>query len=309
MKKIKYSAPAKVIISGEYAAVFGKPAVVCAINLRLAFELWEAKKKNKDEVIDFIDKKTKEFLRKNNIKYTDKNYDFRIQSEIPIGRRLGSSAALSSSAAAAFLEFYTGKKNSIKTVNQLASEVEKYFHKNSSGVDPAVSCYGGLLYYRKEFEFLRSINRFNTQIPKSIEKNLFMIDSGKSEENTKEMVAMVEKLYKDKTKFIEEIFNGIEKTTKQLALSLVKKDEVSFAKSLVDNEIFLEMLGVVSQRTKKLLERLMPYGVGKVTGAGGAKDGSGYLLFYSNKSDQLIKFLKQNKINFFKFRQNSQGLI
>ena len=38
---ITYSAPGKVILSGEHSVVFGKPALVTAINLRLEFRIFK----------------------------------------------------------------------------------------------------------------------------------------------------------------------------------------------------------------------------------------------------------------------------
>jgi mevalonate kinase len=44
--QIKYSAPAKVIISGEHSVVYGHKALVTAIDLRTTCELIEIDDKN-----------------------------------------------------------------------------------------------------------------------------------------------------------------------------------------------------------------------------------------------------------------------
>ncbi|MFN4212588.1 MAG: mevalonate kinase [Microgenomates group bacterium] len=309
---ITYSSPAKVILSGEHAVVYGKPALVCAIDRRLKFTVFDRSSQNgngKDgKIVLMITDKVKQYLKDKKIKFTDKSFDFKINSQIPVGRGLGSSAALSVAATAAFLKFYTGYSFEKETINNLAYQIEKHFHKNPSGVDNTASCFGGLIYYRREFEFLKNIASLNFKIPKKIEENLFLIDSGAPLETTARMVELVGKMYNKKPSYIEQILNDIEKTTKRMVVAIVKEDVDFFQQTLLDNEILLEILGVVSQKTKKLLKSLSQFGVGKITGAGGSKQGSGFILFYATDKEGLINFLKDKKISYFKFVSDYKGL-
>ncbi|MCR4277371.1 MAG: hypothetical protein NUV87_04560 [Candidatus Roizmanbacteria bacterium] len=297
--KISYSASAKVILSGEHAVVYGKPALVSAINLRLKFYLWEESIKINDKNILFISDKVKGYLRNIKINFVDRLFNFKIESEIPIGRGLGSSAALSVASVASFLEFYTGRQFDKKIINELAFAIEKHFHSNPSGADNTASCFGGLILYQKQ----KSLKNLDYKIPKNIEEKLFLIDSGKPEETTGEMVDFV------KTKINEDILNVIEKITSKLVISIKKNDEPIFKKCLVDNEKQLEKLGVVSDKTRKLLATLSKFGVGKVTGAGGIKEGSGFILFYADKIKELTTFLQVRKISYYKFIPDITGLI
>lgn len=301
--KISYSAPAKVILSGEHAVVYGKPALVSAISLRLKFNLTILERSYKDgkfnKEILFISKEVKKYLVSQNIKFVDSPFSFEIDSEIPVGRGLGSSAALSVASVAAFLEFYTGKIFDKKIVNDLAFEIEKYFHSNPSGVDNTASCFGGLILYKKNI-FLKNLN---CKISKKIEDNLLLIDTGKPEETTAEMVEYVSK------KSVENIINKIEVETKNIEVAIKKENINLFKNSLINNEILLEKLGVVSKKTKELLATLSKFGVGKVTGAGGRETNSGFILFFTEDKERLIKYLHTKKISYYKFISDNQGLV
>jgi mevalonate kinase len=312
MKQITYCAPAKVILSGEHAVVYGKPALVSTADLRLRFTVTTLMRPHEsctNLTILFISNKVKEYLEKNRIKYKNKHFNVQIESDIPIGRGLGSSAALSVAAVSSFLRFYTEKEFEKTVINNLAYQVEKHFHKNPSGVDNSASCFGGLIYYRREFEFLKNMAVLNFKIPQKIEEKLFLIDSGQSLESTAQMVESVGKMYNKKPALVEQILNDIEKVTKRMTVAIVKEDINFFQQCLLDNQIFLEMLGVVSMRTKTMLKNLSQYGVGKVTGAGGKIGGSGFLLFITNNQSGLERYLKKEKINYYKFHQDDKGLI
>jgi len=300
--KISYSAPAKVILSGEHAVVYGKPALVSVINLRLKFTVTISERSLQDsnvnkEIIS-ISNKVKNFLAEQKINFVDKAFSYEITSEIPIGRGLGSSAALSVASVAAFLEFYTGKEFDKKIINDLAFQIEKYFHKNPSGVDNSASCFGGLILYQKKVD----LKNLEYKIPKIIEEKLFLIDSGNPKETTGEMVDFVRATVDEKK------LSEIEITTNNLVSSIKKQDEILFRQCLVNNEKQLEKLGVVSEITKILLSNLSKFGVGKVTGAGGKNSGSGYILFFADNSKKLIEYLNIKKIPFNKFIPDDQGV-
>lgn len=306
MKNISYSAPAKVILSGEHAVVYGKPALVSAINKRLTITVIEGK--NTDPKMAEIILIVKKYLQEKSILIPEKNCHISIQSDIPIGRGLGSSGALSVAATASLMEFFTGVQYPPEEINNCAYQIEKIFHKNASGVDPTTSCFGGLIFYRKEFEFLKTISSLHTKIPKEIAENLFLIDSGRPSETTADMVQQVGKLYNNKSKFVENIFQKIERTTKRMVVSLMKEDAEFIKETMVENESLLEKIGVVSPSTRELIETLKPFGVGKITGAGGKKDGSGYLLYYAAEKIKLEKYLQEKNIFYLPFNPSQEGV-
>lgn len=310
MKSIRYSAPGKVILSGEHAVVYGKPALVCAIDKRLTMTFTPiAKTVYKDEVMPILEKSVMDFLQKKDVKKKSIGYTYSIESTIPIGRGLGSSAAYCAVISAGLLELFTGDEWSKEEINMCAYQMEKYFHKNSSGVDTSTSVMGGLIYYRKEFEFLKTISSLPVKLPKHFINSLVLIDTGKPIETTGEMVQKVGKLFNTKGEKMEYIMNDIERTTKRLIVSIMKEDALFFKENIKHNEELLEQIGVVSSSTKKLLSKLNTFGVGKVTGGGGYKDSSGYILFYNEDVKALQKLLMGFAVTAIPFVPSYTGLI
>jgi len=110
--RITYSAPGKIIISGEHAVVYGYCALAAAINRRIYLTI------NKNS--------------------------WAIRSEIPPKCGLGSSAARSVVVAAAL----AGSPDK-DTINQIAFALEKIHHGTPSGVDNTVAVYGGIMLFAK----------------------------------------------------------------------------------------------------------------------------------------------------------------
>ncbi|MFZ2205976.1 MAG: hypothetical protein WA061_03320 [Microgenomates group bacterium] len=309
MKKISYSAPGKVILSGEHAVVYGKPAVVCAIDKRLTLTITQINKTvYADPIMPILEMTVKDFLKQKNEKIIEAGYSYEVSSTIPIGRGLGSSAAYSAVIAAGLLELFTGKQWAVTDINMCAYKIEKYFHKNSSGVDTSTSVMGGLIYYRKEFEFLKTISSLSIKIPKHITDTLILIDTGKPTETTGEMVQNVGSLFNNNPGKIEKYLNEIEKITKRLVVSLMKEDISLFKESIINNELFLEKINVVSKTTKNLIRKLKTFGVGKITGGGGFKTASGYVLFTTERKNELTNTLTDENISYMDFTPSYIGL-
>jgi len=310
MTSITYSAPGKVIISGEHSVVYGKPALVCAIDKRLSITFSPSQKtEHKDSIFPILEKSVVDFLNKKKEPFKKAGYTYSVRSSIPMGRGLGSSAAYCACIAAGLLELFTGREWSKDDINVCSYQMEKYFHKNSSGVDTTTSVMGGLIYYRKEFEFLKTISSLTIKIPKNIIDSLLLIDTGTPTETTGEMVQSVGVLYNEDSDKMESILNEIEKTTKRIIVSLMKEDSSFLKDNIQSNQVLLEKIGVVSDKTKRLLFQLQNVGVGKITGAGGKKDASGYVLFYTEKMDECIKKLNEMDISHMSFLPSYSGLV
>jgi mevalonate kinase len=290
--KIVVSVPGKVILMGEHAVVYGKPALIAAINKRLTVSLKDASSFNIKAVegeayirycIDIVCKHFQiNFLPKVSVE---------ISSDIPIGAHLGSSAALSAGIVGAF-SFYFKKIWNPQLINQLAYECEKKIHVNSSGVDPAAVVSGGLIWYRRELEFLRSIWQMQFSIPKSL-NHFYLVDSGRPLESTGEMVEFVRLQFTGHSSRYKKIFDDNEIQTKNIAGALKESNTADLIGAMRKGERTLEAMGVVGKKVQPLLRLIEKNdGAAKILGGGGRKNGVGFILVYHHDINALTSIIK-----------------
>jgi mevalonate kinase len=314
MSKICYSAPGKVIFSGEHSVVWGEPALLAAIDLRLKFTVESSSKQFKFEdprlgkVVEIV----KDYLVSQNIPFEDKTFAYHIDSNIPMSRGFGSSAALSVAAIAAFLEFFGGKVFDTSIVNQLAYQSEVNFHGKPSGADNSASSFGGFVWFRKEFEFLKVVEKLPFEISSEIQDRIFLIDSGDRKETTKFMVELVKFAMEENPAMYKKMIRDMGKTTKALTLALAENKAESIKHIIDHNQKLLQKLGVVSEKTRLFLQGLKQFGSGKIIGAGGILEGSGYILFWreGNKKtkEALLNYLDNKMIPYFPLSISNEGL-
>lgn len=304
---VTVSAPGKVILMGEHAAVYGRPALLSAINRRVTVTAknrgFKEKKFKDSNFLQLIKNTVSKELKLKRLP----DFEISINSELKSGYHLGSSAATAAAVIAALL-YYVKKIWNPLLVNQLTFQTEKVMHGNPSGADNSVCVFGGLIWFRKELDFLSSI----WQLPlknKTILENFYLLDSGKSHESTAELVRGVKERFVLNRQKYQEIFNQNEEATKNIARALHDNDTQLLLSSLQKGARTLEDLGVVSPRAKKyiaLIER--NEGAAKILGGGGRRSGAGYLLVFHQNPAVLQKALEPHKLRLEPLVLGEEGL-
>lgn len=259
------SAPGKIHLIGEHSSVYGKPAILAAINKRVFVKIQKASKKAKPTGALFAIQK---YLYK---KYKTPLESFEVKTfgDLPVGRGLGSSAAFSAALTACLFDYYKLEFD-LEAIFKASYEGEKFFHGNPSGGDLAACVYGGAIYFRKETESIKLIKKIT---PKK-RLQFAVIDSGKPKETTKEMVQKVSYLPR---KILEKFCHDQEILTKKMAEEIVIGSD--FSDTLKSAGKNLEIIGVVSPTAKKIMRKLYSQGFSaKISGGGGVREGSGMIL-------------------------------
>ena len=275
---IKYSAPGKIILFGEHAVVYGHPAIATAIGLRASSDVQESTDGNISLSVPIFPNECFEISEKKNIpaelesfryillklsKHTASNNvpSIRLSSTIPSSSGLGSSAATAVSLTASILAFY-GEECNLQTVNDIAFEAEQITHGTPSGIDNAISTYGGGIIYENG-----SISKLSSELPAS---TLLIIESG-VQRQTKKIVEKVRKIKDRKPQFVNSIFDQMAEITYDAKKNIESGDIVEVGQLMNKNNELLEKLGVGIPEFKgiiKILDKTKVLGR-KITGAGG----------------------------------------
>lgn len=282
------SVPGKVHLMGEHAVVYGKPALLSAINLRLSVMIEPAKKGvaiKSSEPEDYI-RYALEIVKKEFSLTTLPPMVIAVDSQIPAGYHLGSSAATAVGVVAA-LVYFLKKIWNPERINQIAYEVEKKQHGNPSGGDNTAVTMGGFLWYRRELEFLKSMWQLPVKLPGRL-NNFYLLDTGRPKETTGEMVSFVKLKFnkpaspagREKSK-TENLFNENEKQTRRIAVAIKENNQEELLDALKRGERTLEGMGVVSKNAVIAIRAVEQIGgAAKILGGGGRSGGVGFLLCY-----------------------------
>ncbi|MGV8177017.1 MAG: mevalonate kinase [Candidatus Bilamarchaeaceae archaeon] len=261
----------KIILFGEHFVVHGLPAVAAELDQYIEVEI-EKSKTGKDE-ITFSDSAGISMPRNlealGNIKRAvgvSEPLKMHVDMQIPIFGGLGSSAAYSAAMAKAVSALY-GKRPSKDELNRISYEGEKAFHGNPSGIDNAVSVYGGVLEFTRGKTFAD-----NRIMPVRIGKPFYLVVgvTGKFG-NTKEMVAhFKEQMDKEPAK-MKKLFTRMESLIKEAEGKVEQGDLEGLGKLMDENQRILEEAEMSSELNVKIHEIAKKAGApgAKLTGGGG----------------------------------------
>ncbi|WP_407356876.1 mevalonate kinase [Methanolobus sp. WCC5] len=260
---ITCSAPGKVYLFGEHAVVYGESAICCAVELRTKVHV----EKNDDVIIESILGTTGPDLKVHPYvthviemmkSLTDlRGVRIRIESELPVGSGLGSSAAVTVASIQA-LNHLLSCGLSPEDVAKTAHEIEIRVQGNASPTDTYVSTMGGVVMIpqRKRLPLL---------------KCPIIIGNTNKFSSTKELVGNVAKLRSEFPSVIDPILSNIGQMS-ILAEELVSKnDYVTIGKLMNVNQGLLDAIGVGSAELSDLVYAARNSGAisAKITGAGG----------------------------------------
>lgn len=262
--KIKTSAPGKLIILGEHAAVYGFPCIVLASDKRIYVEVEEFNGGSdiilapgvKD--IRFVKKTINLFRHKYSV---TKKVRIKTYSDFSSTLGLGSSSAATVATIKALCKFYIIPLKKIDVFN-LGYKTVLGIQKVGSGADIAASVFEGLIFYAKKGKLIKKLK--NNQLP------IITAYSG-VKADTSELIFYVNKKYKNKKNHVEKIFKKIAELVVAGKKFIEREDFVNAGKIMTENHLLLKDLGVSNSKLDGLVSASLRAGAwgAKLSGAGG----------------------------------------
>lgn len=313
MKTVRVSVPGKVHLMGEHAVVYGKPALLSAINQRLTVSVSAQKKPFGDPVhIESSEPTDHARFAVNYMLQQLKSTDhppiaITIQSNIPAGFHLGSSAAVAVALSGALMYFCKKLWNPMK-INELAYEIEKKQHGNPSGGDNTAVTVGGFVWFRKELEFLKNIWQLPFR-PHASLNHFFLINTGRPEESTGEMVGLVREFIQKHPERMQKLLDLNEQQVKRVTVALKDGNEAELLDAIRVGEKTLEGMGVVSNIVQPLMRHIEKIGGAvKILGGGGRKAGVGFLLCYHHDMKKIENISKKYSYSIQQITLGEEGV-
>jgi mevalonate kinase len=331
-RAVTASAPGKLILAGEHAAVYGRPALVAAVDARLVVRLSDAGAEEQLPVtpggaielqlpdIGVSERVTGAALRgyasrarerwsaftadptperfralrgddaahlaKIALGETllaagtslDPEWTVRVESAIPPGSGMGSSAAMAAALVTAVLA-RIGRSTALADVEPVVLEVERRQHGTPSGVDAAIVLRGGVQWVERTEAGLR-FQSLPDHLP--LLSELRVLDTGTPAQSTGEVVTAVRQLRAADPAAFDSLLDRLEEATRNLRYALVANDRPALADAIHHAQRGLERAGVVPPAIRDLVRAIETRGgAAKISGAGAlAGPGAGCLLIY-----------------------------
>jgi len=314
---IEASAPSKVIIVGEHFVVKGQPAIAAALDVRSKARIEENLKGiiirsinlNFEVMIPMelsgsLPKEVEPFRRI--LKTMSERYGklrpakITLESEIPVGSGMGSSASTFAAFTAAYSR-YLGVELSLDEVNEIVYEAECVVHSKPSGIDNTIVTYGGVIAYRKGEGFLRLNVKINQDYA------WLVADTG-VRRSTGDLVRRVLDLYDKYEEVLMPLYHAAGHLAIEAAKALEQGDYEKLGELMNINQGMLEAIGVSTLQISEIVYKAKEAGAlgAKLTGAGGG----GAVLILAKRGDlnEVEEAIKPYTAKIFKTRITHTGI-
>lgn len=240
---MKTSAPGKLMLFGEHAAVYGYPCIVTAVSERLYVTEGEPTGDTRflDAAIALWGKPGLKFSAKSSF---SGKYGF------------GSSSAVTVAALKSLRPEATSKE-----IFDAAYKIILEIQGSGSGFDVAAAVFGGTLYYIKG----------KTTEPLAIKDMPLIVGYTGVKSNTVDFIRMVSQKREKYPEKVDRIFQGITKLTDEAKVKMTEGDWERVGRLMDFNQEYLRDLGVSSEKLEALISAAKDAGAwgAKLSGAGG----------------------------------------
>lgn len=278
MAQIIQKAPGKIILFGEHAVVYGKPAIAVPImqcyttvtiqplihehnivqiqapDIGLNCPLSDLDPEHPFAIIISL------VAMLGSLQHLP-GMQIHIHSMLPVAAGLGSGASVSVALAKALCSFFSIPFTN-QDISDIAFEAEKRYHGTPSGIDNTVIAFERGIFFQRE----KPVEWLNIAQP----THLLIVNSGQ-EKSTKGMVERVRERFNQSPQLIQPILDQIGEIAVQ-ARSYLKLGNAPLLGSLmVRNHRLLQELGVSTRGLDRMVELAMENGAlgAKLSGAGG----------------------------------------
>lgn len=314
-RQIVTEASGKTILTGEHIVVYGYPALLLPLNLKVKCKLSEIEDDSDNGKViifslgrktEFSWKEIEKFYKHELVlaslktafdyfKIKDRpSFKLELESSIPIGG-FGSSTAVSAAIIKSVAKLVNKDISHLK-LWKLLIQIENLCGAKVSGADQYVISYESFVKFQKNMQ--PKVIKLNS----TILKNFLIIQSGTPNSTTKECIDFVAQQKKSNPKKIGNIFLHLAKEGKRMLDYLKKDDSLGFFKTIKNSGELLISLGIVSTDSINLIRKIEKLGgYLKLTGAGTiGSGGSGGILCFSNNYKKIESFLLKNNLSYLK---------
>jgi len=276
------TASGKIILTGEYAVVFGFPgiAVPAPLTLTAIFEedrtqdgikiVWDEIKGDElwntylQDILNIIQQ-----YKGNLIQGT-----LTIDNQLPLGKGMGSSTSLIIAVSRCLLGQDSERE---------ARAIEDRMSPGHSGIDFSV------IWKERPLLFKKGEDPQQIDLPEDLLTNTVLIDTGKPNESTSELVAWI----KERENEVSDALYTIGQCTEQL-LSAAEIHESPLQEIIRDHHRAQIALGVVPSAVQELIKEIEESGgTAKVLGAGARTGGGGMVLAISEEPEKMTKIAQK----------------
>ena len=283
-RKGKGFSHSKIILMGEHSVVYGYPAIAIPLkNIQIECIVERSRvpffHNEKDTLSTAVHTALKYLSKKNeNIKY-------KVISDIPPKRGMGSSAAVSIAAIRGVLDYFNTEVDNL-TLEKLVNEAEIIAHNTPSGLD-AKTCLSD-----SAIKFIK--NKGFKNIDMNLGAYLLIADTG-IHGHTRDAIMNIKNMGNKALPMLKKLGKLTEETEKFIE----KKDIVNIVKSMMSAHEELKMLGVSIEKSDILVKTAIDEGAYGAKMSGGGLGGCIIALMESREKAEMTakKLMEKGAVN------------